>query len=143
MLPFRVKRGQGERLASFQNARRFWYSLLHQNAAAALSVSISPEGSAVFWIKCFRPTPAPRSQKIPKMKILGVGGLENYLCIIQISAIGLSCRSDRNDYGGSIRKEKGSYKHTPLPDLTERTRMPHNQRYAQRWYNYPMKNKAP
>lgn len=25
-----------------QNARRFWYSLLHQNAAAALSVSISP-----------------------------------------------------------------------------------------------------
>lgn len=92
------------RRTSNQNARRFWYSLLHQNAAAALSVSISPEGSAVFWIKCFRPTPAPRSQKIPKMKILGVGGLENYLCIIQISAIGPCCRSDRGGYGGSIRK---------------------------------------
>ena len=50
----------------------------------------------------FRPTPAPRSQKIPKMKILGVGGLENYLCIIQISAIGPEHPRHFRPIGGAI-----------------------------------------
>lgn len=43
----------------------------------------------------------------------------------------------------SEARENNRREHTPLPALTERTRMPHIQRYAQRWYNYPMKNKAP
>ena len=105
----------------FPKCLHFWYSLLHQNAAAALSVSISP------------PHIFPNRE----------GGLENPMRIIQISAIGLRCRSDRSDYGGEYSERKRQYKHTPLPALTELTRMPHIQRYAQRWYNYPMKNKAP